>query len=349
VTSIGSEAFSGCTSLASVTISNNVATINNQTFYNCSKLSSVTIPNSVTSIGEGAFQSCRSLTSISIPSSVTLIGNQAFSGCSGLTSITIPNGITSIGNQVFEGCSKLSSITIPSSVTTIGENAFSNCYKLESVSLSQDLSIIRKQAFSNCRSLKSITFPSKVEFIYQEVFRGCNALESVTALSDIPPFAYTNTFSNYNIPLNVPEESVSQYQSTSPWSNFTTIKTLSGEEPETPQCAMPTIAYRDGKLLFECETEGVEFVSHFTTPASADSNSSEVLLPTTYTVTVYAKKDGYLNSEVATKDIDIRGLAGDTNDDGDITIADAVEIVNIILGNNDASNSRLRSQMKEPK
>ena len=220
---------------------------------------------------------------------------------------------------------------------------------MESVSLSQDLTIIRKQAFNNCRSLKSITIPSKVEFIYQEVFKGCNALESVTALPETPPFMYANTFSNYNIPLNVPEESVSQYQSTSPWSNFTTIMTLSGEEPETPQCATPTIAFKDGKLLFECETEGVEFISHFSTPAGADNNSSEVLLPTVYTVTVYAKKDGYLNSEVVSKDIDIRTLKGDANDDGEITISDAVEIVNIILGNNDASNSRLRNQMKEPK
>ena len=153
---------------------------------------------------------------------------------------------------------------------------------------------------------------------------------------------YANTFSNYDIPLYVPEASVSQYQSTSPWSNFSTIMTLSGEEPETPQCATPTIAFRNGKLTFECETEGVEFVSHFATPASADSNSSEVLLPTVYTVTVYAKKEGYLNSDVVSKDIDILGLAGDANGDGEITIADAVKIVDVILGDGDSSNARMK-------
>ncbi len=152
---------------------------------------------------------------------------------------------------------------------------------------------------------------------------------------------YANTFSNYNIPLYVPEASASQYQSTSPWSNFSTIMTLSGEEPETPQCATPTIAFRNGKLLFECETEGVEFVSHFATPASADSNSSEVLLPTVYTVTVYAKKEGYLNSEVVSKDIDILGLAGDANGDGEITIADITILINTILGNDNAAGSRV--------
>lgn len=153
---------------------------------------------------------------------------------------------------------------------------------------------------------------------------------------------YANTLSNYDIPLYVPEASVSQYQSTSSWSNFSTIMTLSGEEPETPQYATPTIAFRNGKLLFECETEGVEFVSHFATPASADSNSSEVLLPTVYTVTVYAKKEGYLNSEVVSKDIDILGLAGDANGDGEISIADITTLINTILGNGNAAGSRAK-------
>ena len=307
------------------------------------------IPSSVTSIASWVFSSCSALISVTIPNTVTYIGACAFSNCSSLTSAIIPNSVTNIGDMAFSRCSNLASVNIPSSVTVIGESAFFECLGLQSVVLPKDLPVIKMKTFYGCQSLKSITIPSKVEFIYQEVFSGCNALESVTALPETPPFMYANTFSNYNIPLNVPEASVSQYQSTSPWSDFTTIMTLSGEEPETPQCATPTIAFKDGKLLFECETEGVEFISHFSTPAGADNNSSEVLLPTVYTVTVYAKKDGYLNSEVVSKDINIRGLKGDANDDGDITIADAVEIVNTILGNNNASNSRLRNQMKEPK
>ena len=335
VTSIGYGAFSWCTGLISVTIPNSVTSIGDYAFRYCQGLISVTISNSVTSIGDYAFSLCSSLTSIIIPNSVTSIGEGAFDICSSLTSIIIPNSVTSIGQSAFRYCSGLISITIPNSVKSIGDSAFENCSVLESVKLSDKIQIINKKTFYKCSSLKEITIPASVQYIYQEAFKGCSNLECVKALPETPPYLYEDAFSNYDILLYAPESSIATYQTTSPWSKFTSFLTLSGDEPQTPQCAKPTIKYIGGKLKFKCDTEGVTFVCQYAPPAYQSVEDDEVSVPTTYYVSVYAKKEGYLNSEITSQEIDVRGIQGDVNQDGKVSITDAVSVVNIILNDGD--------------
>lgn len=87
-----------------------VTSIGSDAFYGCSGLTEVTIPNSVTEIGSCAFDDCYGLTEVTIPNSVTEIGDYAFSDCTGLTSMTIGNSVTSIGDGAFNHCWDLETI-----------------------------------------------------------------------------------------------------------------------------------------------------------------------------------------------------------------------------------------------
>ena len=180
VTSIGGDAFRGCSGLTSVTIGNGVTSIGDYAFYGCTDLTSVTIPDSVTSIGDYAFYWCSGLTSVAMGNGVTSIGSSAFYNCTGLTSVTIPDSVTSIGSYAFRYCRGLTSITIPDSVTNIGDGTFRGCTSLTSITIPDSVTSIGSSAFYDCCGLTSVTIPDSVTSIGDYAFRYCSGLTSIT-------------------------------------------------------------------------------------------------------------------------------------------------------------------------
>ena len=222
VTSIGIFAFFQCSELMSVTIPSSVKTIDFAAF-NSSSLMSIKIPPGVTTIGEAAFTDCDNLVSITIPYSVTNIGNWAFNSCNNLATIIvdndnpvydsrnnsnaiietatgtlirgsnntiIPEGVTTIGAEAFCECTGLTSITIPNSVTSIGSSAFSDCSGLTSVTIPNSVTSIGSGAFDGCRGLTSINIPYGVTSIDNCSFFDCSGLTSVTIPNSVTSIGY---------------------------------------------------------------------------------------------------------------------------------------------------------------
>ena len=188
VTSIGSYAFYGCTSLTSVEIPDGVTSIDWHAFSNCTNLTSIIIPNSVTSVGSSAFDNCTSLTSITIPDSVKSIGNWAFDHCKSLTSVTIGNSVTSvtignsvtsIGSYAFNACTSLTSVTIGNCVTSIGECVFNYCISLKSVIIPNSVTSIGDYAFCYCDSLKDVYYTgSQSDWKKIQIYEGNSCLKN---------------------------------------------------------------------------------------------------------------------------------------------------------------------------
>lgn len=166
-------------------IPHNTSSIGYSAFSGCSSLTSITIPNSVTSILTSAFSGCTSLTSITIPNSVTSIGSSTFYNCRNLKSITLPKNITSIESSTFYHCLALESIIIPEAVTGIKESAFWGCSSLTSITIPEGVDIINSRTFGRCNSLKSVTIPQSVIKIGDNAFENCTSLTKTNYLGDI--------------------------------------------------------------------------------------------------------------------------------------------------------------------
>ena len=103
VTSIGYDAFSGCSGLTSVTIPDSVKVIRDRVFDGCTSLYDTNTIPGVFLVDGWAFGHAKSIPERLDLTGVRGIGNKAFAGCTGLD-VTVPATVTNIGQCAFSGC-----------------------------------------------------------------------------------------------------------------------------------------------------------------------------------------------------------------------------------------------------
>lgn len=207
---IGNGAFSGCTSLARIDLSN-ITYIGINAFDGCSKLNDLVDTSNVETLGSQSFNNCKSLQSISLPSLTSNLGMNTFNNCTsleridslGTTSKTIADGkrgyysdygfaygctsltyvdlscITSIGACAFYGCTSLENINFSESITAINNDAFYGCSLLNKDINLPNLTSLGSSAFNNTK-IKKVSNLGNITTINNTTFNNCTELTEFT-------------------------------------------------------------------------------------------------------------------------------------------------------------------------
>ena len=244
ITTIGNQAFKGCSSLRVVSnFPTTMETLSDGIFMDCKALSQFTLSEHVKSIGKQAFSGCTSLKELLLPAELKTLGYQAFAN-SAIEQITLPASISTMGEEVFKqcrslhqatfaegfvqslpkftfwNCQALEQVTLQGTMVSILEGAFQGCSKLSIFMVPEGIMTIGSKAFKDCTSLSVVTLPASLELIGRECFSGSTAISQLTVNSTEAPSANLDAFEQetYNY-ANLYVPTLEAYQD-EPWKFF---------------------------------------------------------------------------------------------------------------------------------
>lgn len=261
VDSVGRYAFGECPYLSEITFSNTLRYIGKGAF--CAlNLGDVILPSSVRVLGNGAFN-CSNITTITLNDSIEVLETDCLSG-NKFTSIYIPASVRSITSPCrgfFGVRDYINSIVVdpnnPYYDSRDNCNAIINSTTGELVQACKNSTIpmgvyrVSSRALAGC-SFETLIIPNTVRFIGIEEWGGdpgiChinkivlssptiianihgNPFDTLQILNENPPSLEIEYLDNYGCLIVVPCNTLADYQSSSPWNQFTNM-----HEYGTPQ------------------------------------------------------------------------------------------------------------------
>lgn len=221
ITSIGKQAFAGCSSLAKTETDSIQAWMNLQfadakanpvsasrNLYIAGKeLTTLSLPANINKIQDYAFFGCLSLTNLAL-NNIASFGNKSLAA-TGLTSVALTDtvasygygvfadnlvldsiyiaaGFTNVPDGIFENCVSLSKANLPASLLSIGRRSFFNTGFTE-IKLPDYTSQIGAEAFANCTKLQNVNLHNEVATIGAEAFKASAAITSFTVKGNKAP------------------------------------------------------------------------------------------------------------------------------------------------------------------
>lgn len=334
VSEVGFQAFMACPELLSVSLPNSILSIGSEAFSCCDKLSMVNQSNCLETIGAHAFEGCYNLSLIELPNSLNLIEMYAFSR-TGIESVIIPPSVKQVGMYAFSGCINLrtfilsdsdNSITFGSSTLGGGQGDIFYDAKPKHLYIGRPIVLYDFYQYDFADSLTTLAIGNYMKSPEDYIVLSDNIrrlyldrtkkLEHIYSMSVNPAAINDYCFDSsvyLNAKLYVPIGTKDKYLSVNGWKNFFNIQEMdvadmwngqgeppTGDNPHQQKCEKPIIHYSNGKLSFECATDGATCQSTITDTDIASYSENEIQLSVTYNISVYASKAGYDNSDIVT-------------------------------------------------
>ena len=186
------RAWSGCSSLQSLSVDTSKGTSFDRAWYGCSSLQSLSVDTSQGTNFSNAWYGCSSLQSLSVNTSEGTNFTSAWYGCSSLQSLSVDTSKGTSFDRAWYSCSNLQSLNVNTSKGTNFSNAWFGCSNLQNLNVNTSEGTNFSSAWSGCLNLQSLNVNTSKGTNFSNAWSGCSSLQSLSVTGQPLSFAVSD-------------------------------------------------------------------------------------------------------------------------------------------------------------